>query len=87
MPRKKGQPKPIVCMMGYAPIPPKRKEALIVEAAAACQRGEYENPTHAAHSLVNDYYLYDVGARDGGAQYDRKVRHLAALIKAFICRS
>lgn len=88
MPRKKGQPKPIVSAIRQGvPIPPKRKEALIAKAAAACQRGEYENPTHAAHSFVNDYYLCDVWARDEATQYDRKVRHLAALIKAIIRRS
>lgn len=63
------------------------RDAVIANAAAALQGGEYENPTHAAHSFVNDYYLYDVGAPDEAAQYDRRVRHLAALIKAFICRS
>ena len=87
MPRKKGHPKPIVCMMGYAPIPPKRKEVLIEKAAAACQREEYDDPTHAAHSIVNDYYGCDVWARDEAEQYDRKVRYLAGLIKAVIRHS
>lgn len=66
-------------------IPPKK--SVVASAAAALQRGEYENPTHAAHSCVNNYYLYDVGARDEAAQYDRKVRYLAGLIKASIRRS
>jgi hypothetical protein len=63
------------------------KGAVVASAAAAIQRGEYENPTHAAHSFVNKYYLYDVGARDEAPQYDRKVRYLAGLIKASVRRS
>lgn len=62
------------------------RKAVIVNAAAAIQRGEYDDPTHAAHSFLNDYYCYDVWERDKGEadKYDRKVRYLAGLIKARI---
>lgn len=63
-------------------------KTVISNAAAAVQRGEYKDPTHAAHTFLNDYYRYDVSARSADdKQYDRKVRYLAGLIKALIRRS
>ena len=60
------------------------QEAVIAKAATAVMRGEYENPTHAAHTFLNDYYLYNVSAQCTDVEYDDKIKYLAKLIGARI---